>query len=60
LAPKEDIKQFKRACKDAGLSVQERYAASEALHAEKQSSGARGHMSYGDLLVWVRQWKAGQ
>jgi hypothetical protein len=57
LAKKEDIKQFRQACKEAGLTTQERYEASEALHAEKEASGMQGHMSYGELLAWLRQWK---
>ena len=55
---KRDIKQFRQACKEAGLTAQERYMASQALHAEKESSGVQAHhMSYGELLVWLRQWK---
>ncbi len=54
---KRDIKQFRQACKEAGLTVEERYAASEALHAEKESSGEQRHMTYGELLDWLRQWK---
>lgn len=54
---KRDIKQFRQACKEAGLTIQERYAASEALHAEKESSGVQAHTSYGELLAWLRQWK---
>lgn len=57
MAPKRDIAQFRQACKEAGLTHQERYTASKALHAEKGSSGTQEHMSYGDLLAWVRQWK---
>jgi hypothetical protein len=57
LAKKEDIKQFRQACKEAGLTVQERYEVSEALHVEKQASGMQKHMSYGELLEWLRQWK---
>ena len=54
---KRDIKQFRQACKEVGLTAQERYAASEALHAEKDSSGMQEHMSYGELLAWLRQWR---
>jgi hypothetical protein len=54
---KRDIKQFRQACREVGLSVIERYEASEALHAEKESSGEREHMSYGELLAWLREWK---
>jgi hypothetical protein len=39
------------------MSAQERRDASIDLHAYKQASGMRGHMSYGDLLAWLRQWK---
>jgi len=35
VAPKRDIAQFRQACKEAGLTRQERYAASKELHAEK-------------------------
>jgi hypothetical protein len=54
---KRDIKQFRQACKEVGLTAQERHAASEALHAEKESSGMQGHMTFGELLEWLRQWK---
>lgn len=54
---KRDIKQFRQACKEVGLTVEERYAASQALHAEKESSGLQEHMTYGELLTWLRQWK---
>jgi hypothetical protein len=57
MSRKRDIKQFRQACKEAGLTVRERYEASEALHAEKQSGNAQGDMSYGELLAWLRQWK---
>jgi hypothetical protein len=36
---KRDIKQFRQACKAAGLTASERFEASDALHAEKESSG---------------------
>jgi hypothetical protein len=55
---KQDIKQFRQACRDAGLTVQERYEASDALHAEKDSGSIQEDLSYGQLLVWLRQWKA--
>jgi hypothetical protein len=53
---KQDIKQFRQACKEVGLTAIERYEASRALHAEKESSGIREHMSYGELLAWLREW----
>ena len=56
MTKKQDIKQFRQACKEIGLSAVERYEASQALHAEKEASGMRGHMSYGELLVWLREW----
>ena len=54
---KRDIKQFRQACKEVGLTVRERYEASEALHAEKLSGSVQADMSYGELLDWLRQWK---
>lgn len=39
------------------MSARERREASIALHAYKEPAGMRGHMSYGDLLAWLRQWK---
>jgi hypothetical protein len=54
---KRDIKQFRQACKEAGLTVRERYEASQALHAEKETGGGQEDRSYGELLVWLRQWK---
>jgi hypothetical protein len=38
---KRDIKQFRQACKEAGLTVRERYEASQALHAEKETGDGR-------------------
>jgi hypothetical protein len=46
------------ACKEAGLTVRERFEASEALHAEKQAGSVQADMSYGELLAWLRQWKS--
>jgi hypothetical protein len=57
LTRKRDIKQFRQACKELGLSAQERYEASEALHAEKSSGDIQADMSYGELLAWLRQWR---
>jgi len=54
---KRDIKQFRQACKETGLTVRERYEASEALHAEKQAGSVQASMSYGELLAWPRQWR---
>lgn len=42
---KRDIKQFRQACKEAGLTAYERYEASQALHAEKESGAGRKDMS---------------
>ncbi len=57
VARKRDVKQFRQACRDVGLTARERYEASEALHAEKQASGKREHMSYTQLVAWLREWK---
>jgi hypothetical protein len=57
LARKGDIKEFKQACAELRLTARERREASIELHAEKRASGMRDHLSYGDLLAWLRQWK---
>jgi hypothetical protein len=43
VARKRDVKQFRQACREVGLTARERYEASEALHAEKQASGMKAH-----------------
>ena len=58
MSRKRDIKQFRQACKEAGLTVRERFEASEALHAKKQARSVQADMSYGELLTWLRQWKS--
>lgn len=57
MSRKRDVKQFRQACKEAGLTPRERYEASEALHVEKQAGGVQGDMTYRRLLDWLRQWK---
>jgi hypothetical protein len=54
---KRDIKQFRQAAREVGLTAAERFEASDALHAEKESAGGREHMSYGELLAWLREWR---
>jgi hypothetical protein len=58
MSRKRDVKQFRQACIEAGLTIDERYKASEALHAEKESAGEREDMGYPALLAWLRQWRA--
>ncbi|MGI8903572.1 MAG: hypothetical protein ACR2IP_07925 [Solirubrobacteraceae bacterium] len=57
MARKHDVKQFRQACKEVGLTTRERYEASEVLHADKESSGGKAHMSFGELVSWLREWK---
>ena len=57
MSKKRDIKQFRQACKELGLTPRERYEASQALHADKAVTGRKKHLDYGDLLAWLRQWK---
>jgi hypothetical protein len=57
MARKRDIKQFRQACKEVGLTPRERYEASEDLHAAKEGLGTQEHMGYGELLAWLRQWR---
>lgn len=54
---KQDIKQFRQACREVGLTAVERYEASDALHAEKAAGDIQMDMSYRELVAWLRQWK---
>ena len=58
MSHKHDVKQFRQACREAGLTIGERYEASDALHAEKASGDIQADMSYGELLDWLRQWRS--
>jgi hypothetical protein len=57
MALARDNKQWRDACREAGIPKREREAASNAFHAEKKASGERGHWSYGNLIIWLRAWK---
>jgi hypothetical protein len=57
MSRKPDIKQFRQACREVGLTVTERYEASDALHAEKASDDVHADMRYRELVAWLRQWK---
>jgi len=57
MSRKRDIKQFRQACREVGLSARERFEASEALHSAKESSGMKEHMSYQELVAWLREWR---
>jgi hypothetical protein len=57
---KPDIKQFDQACRAVGLSELEQHEASEALHAEKATTGMKEHMPFRDLIAWLRQWREDQ
>lgn len=57
MSRKHDIKQFRQACKRLGFTAEERYEASEALHAEKATGGVRRHKTYGELVDWLREWR---
>jgi hypothetical protein len=57
MARKRDLKQWREACREAGLTEAERFEASKDLHQEKVS-GALADFTYPDLLEWLREWKA--
>ncbi len=57
MSSKRDIKQFRQACREVGLTASERYEASDALHGEKASGDIQADLTYGELVVWLRQWK---
>jgi hypothetical protein len=53
MSHKHDVKQFRQACREAGLTISERYEASDALHAEKASGDVQADMTYRELLNWL-------
>jgi hypothetical protein len=57
MAPGRDVNQFKQACREVGIKEKQRDRAADDFHAEKQASGERGHWSYGNLIIWLRDWK---
>lgn len=57
MAPARDVKQWKQACREAGVERPERKLAAADFHAEKRASSERGHWSYGNLIIWLRDWK---
>lgn len=57
MSRKHDIKQFRQACKELRFTPEDRYEASAALHAEKTAGGVRRHMTYGELVDWLREWR---
>jgi hypothetical protein len=56
MSPRRDNKQWNDACREAGLSRDEKDRATEDFHAEKRASGERGHWPYGKLTNWLQQW----
>jgi hypothetical protein len=54
---KQDIKQFRQACREVGLTAGERYEASRALHAEKESGSRQEDVGYRELVAWLREWR---
>jgi hypothetical protein len=57
LGYKRDIKHFKQACNQVGMERPERYLARKAFHAAKARGEISPHMSYGDLMAWLRAWR---
>jgi hypothetical protein len=57
MAPARDNKQWKQACREVGLDRDEEKLASDDFHAEKKAFGDRRHWRYGNLTIWLRNWK---
>jgi hypothetical protein len=54
---KPDIKQFKQACREAGILGNLVYAASTDFHAAKRRGEVAQHMRYGELVAWLTEWR---
>jgi hypothetical protein len=52
-----DVKQWKEACREVGITGPERKRATKDFHAEKRAFGERHHMQYRNLIIWLRDWK---
>jgi hypothetical protein len=59
VARKREIKQFRQACTEVGLTKEERWEAGEALEDDKGAFGEKEHLSYQQLIAWLREWKRG-
>jgi hypothetical protein len=57
MAPKRDVKQWKQACREIGLTPDEQRQAKRDFHADKRASGDRDHRSYGNLIIWLQDWR---
>jgi hypothetical protein len=57
MTPTRDQKQWRQACDAVGLKSDERKQASADFHAEKRAFGERRHLAYGNLIIWLRNWK---
>jgi hypothetical protein len=57
VAPKRDIKQFKQACRQIGIERRQRYRASDDFHEAKDRRELPPHMSYAQLVAWLREWR---
>jgi hypothetical protein len=57
MVPAHDNKQWKQACREVGLDKRLWDLASDDFHAEKEAFGDRRHRPYGNLIIWLRDWK---
>lgn len=57
MVPRRDNKQWEDACREAGVAREDVARAAEDFHAEKRASGERRHWPYGNLIIWLREWR---
>jgi hypothetical protein len=57
VVPTRDVKQWKQACREVGLTKPERKQATKDFHKEKEAFGERRHLPYGNLIIWLQEWK---
>jgi hypothetical protein len=57
MVPRRDTRQWDDACREVGIVGKEINQAADDFHAEKRASGERGHWPYGNLIIWLREWK---
>jgi hypothetical protein len=60
MVPRRDDKQWDDACREVGLGEDEIKKATRDFHTEKRLSGDRRHWPYGNLIIWLREWREDQ
>jgi hypothetical protein len=50
------VNQWKQACDEVGLTKREMKQATKDFHGE-EAFGERRHLPYGNLIIWLQEWR---